>query len=265
WSHADLVAVRDIIECAFTDNRESVLYIEPNHDMWGGGGMISDLYKMTDTDIVDNGGGVEQDLGNSNYGYYSEIHLTGCRIWDNGGPSIDIYGDWAWDGINRWGLSRVRGAMVYVEGCSINSYASFILEGADDTGGSDWESVMGVRFIDNSIDIEGEELVFILGAYPDCMEMTAWAEIGHNRYFRNFIDDGLELMMYGGRNLNMDVIIYDQTFNRPLATGINLIAGTLVGSIETHQIFGEVTIDNVTIKDAGSNGINFTVTHREII
>ncbi|MCK4969261.1 MAG: hypothetical protein KAS77_01990, partial [Thermoplasmata archaeon] len=118
---------------------------------------------------------------------------------------------------------------------------------------------------DNSIDIEGEELVFILGAYPDCMEMTAWAEIGHNRYFRNFIDDGLELTMYGGRNLNMDVLIYDQRFVRPLASGINLIAGTLVASIEDHQIYGEVMIDNVTVTDAGSNGINFTVNHREII
>ncbi|NOQ53212.1 MAG: hypothetical protein GQ558_01250, partial [Thermoplasmata archaeon] len=247
------------------DNRGSALYIEPNHDMWGGGGMISDVYMITDTDIVDNGGGLEQNLGNSNYGYYSELYVTGCRIWDNDGPSIDIYGDWAWDGINRWGLSRVRGAMVYVERCSINSYASIILEGADDTGGPDWESVMGVQFTDNSIDIEGEELVFILGAYPDCVEMTAWAEIGHNRYFRNFIDDGLELMMYGGRNLNMDVLIYDQKFVRPIASGLNLIAGTLVGSIEAHQIYGKVTIDNVTVTDAGANGINFTVIHREMI
>ena len=148
WSHADLVSTRDIIECTIIENRGSALYLQPNHDMWGGGGVILDVYKVTDTDVTDNTQGVEQYLGNSNYGYYSEIYLTGVIFEDNDDYSINIDGDSAWDGFNRWGLSRVRGAMVYVEDCRFNTRAAFIMEGADDTGGSDWVSVMGVQFTD---------------------------------------------------------------------------------------------------------------------
>ena len=265
WSHADEVASRDIIDCTFNDNRGSALYIQPNHDMWGGGGMISDVYMMTDTVIVDNGGGVEENLAYDNPGYYSELHLTGCRIEDNDGYSIETYGDWAWDGINRWGLSRVRGAMVYVDDCRLNSPAYIMLEGADDSGGSDWVSIMGVQFTNNVIDVEDEEVFFILGAYPDCRMMTAWAEIGHNRFLRGFIDDGIDLMMYGGMDLNMDVLIFDQEFDRPVSSGLNLVAGTLTGSNADHQIYGKVMIDNVTVTDAGANGINFTVIHRQVV
>jgi len=265
WSHADLVATRDIIESAFVDNRGIAFITQANHDMWGGGGEISDVYMITDTDITDNTAGVEQNLGNSNYGYYSEVYLTGCLIQDNDDYAINIYGDSASDGINRWGLSRVRGAMVYVEGCTFNTPASFIMEGADDTGGSDWESVMGLQFTDNFVDIESDEIVIILGAYTNCRVLTAWAEIGHNRYLRGFADDGLDIRMYGGWDLNIDVLIRDQTFNRPLGSGINIIAGTLIRSSAAHQIYGEVVIDNVTIKGAWFNGINFTVTHREVI
>lgn len=264
WYHGDYVAKRDISECQFTDNRGPAVYIEPEHHMEGGGGTVSDVYIYADCRIVDNSRGVENNLASDNQGYYGEVHLTGTRIEDNDAEAIMVSSYWTTDGLYRWGTSRVRGMMYFVDDCRINTRVQFDLIGADDSGGP-WDAIMGLQFTHNIVDIDEETIYYNLGAYPSCSEFTAWAEIGHNRFYRPYIENGIDVTMFGGWNLNMDVTILDQDIDAPVGSGINIVAGTLASSSNPHLVEGKVMVDNVTISDAGSNGINFTVDHRNWI
>ncbi|NIP36203.1 MAG: hypothetical protein GWN18_14770, partial [Thermoplasmata archaeon] len=85
------------------------------------------------------------------------------RVWDNDGDAIAVYGPWSSDGIQRWGLSRVLGIMYFVDDCSINSPMHFELMGADDSGREDWDSIMGLQFINNIVDVDEELTQFFLG------------------------------------------------------------------------------------------------------
>ena len=113
--------------------------------------------------------------------------------------------------------------------------------------------------------VEDEDILFRLGAYRYCDDFTAWGEIGNNRFYRGYVNDGVHVEMYGGWNLEMDVTIRDLKIMEPGASGIQVTAGTLIPSNEPHQVFGTVMIDNVTVTDPGANGINFTVDHTEVI
>ena len=264
WINADLVAMHDISDSAFMDNRGSAMSIGALHDLRGGGS-ASDIYKFDTCRFLDNANGIEHNLGTNNYGYYSEVHLLDCEIWDNDQNSIFAYSYWETDGLKRWGTSRVLGVIYYVDQCRINSPMVIDLIGADDSANPAWDSIMGLQFTNNIIDIEDEPTRFCLEAYPTCDDFTAWAEIGNNRFYRPFAEDGIHLEMFGGWNLAMDVNVFDMKIEDASETGLNFIAGTLVTSPEPHKITGTVMVDNVTVQDAGSNGLNFTVFHKSII
>jgi hypothetical protein len=264
WFDSNQVTTRTVSDTTLMDNRGAGMYIMPEHDLRGGGD-VRDVYKFTDCRIVDNSEGFENYLGRDNYGYYSEVYLTGTRLEDNDGDSLIVMSDWTTDGVLRWGLSRVLGVIYYIDGCRFNTPMHLELLGADDSARSDWDAIMGLQFTDNIVDIEEEDTKFFLGAYPYCNDFTAWAEIGGNKYYRAFVENGLHLEMFGGWNLNMDVNVFDLAIDTPVGSGLNFKAGTLVASSNPHTVTGSVMIDNVTVEDAGSNGINFTITHREWI
>jgi len=264
WFHGDMVAKRDLSECLFTDNRGPAIFIEPEHHMEGGSGIVSDIYMYDDCRIIDNSAGIVNYLGNNNQGYYGEVHVIDTRVEDNDGDAIEVIGDWSTDGLFRWGLSRVRGMMYYVDGSRFNTPLTFQLMGADDSGGN-WAAIMGLQFTNNIVDIDEEITLFALGAYPNCNQMTAWAEIGNNRFYRGFPENGLDLEMFGGYRLDMDVKVFDQVFDDAVGSGLNFVAGTLASTSNPHIVGGKVMVDNVTVTDAGSNGINFTITHRSWI
>jgi hypothetical protein len=264
WVNADQVIARDVSGSLFTDNRGPAFHLEANHDLRGGGS-ASETNTLTTCRILDNSYGVAIDLGYDNFGYFGETHINDCRITDNDNEAIMVDGPWSTDGIFRWGYSRVLGYMCYVDDCQINSRVVFNMLGADDSGRSDWDAFMGLQFTNNNVDIDEEVTQFHLGAYPNCDDFSAWTDIGNNRFFRGFIDNGIHLEMFGGMNLVMDATIHDQVIDTPVGSGVNIVAGTLVSSSNPHQIGGNVMVDNVTVEDAGSNGINFTVMHREWI
>jgi hypothetical protein len=265
WFHANMDAIRMLVVSNIDDNRGPALYVAPNHDMYGGGGTISDIYMLSNVRLIDNSYGVYHELGGGNYGYYSEIHLNDCRIEGNDNEAITVFGSTSTDGIHTWGNSRVLGTMILVDSCRINSPVTLELTGADDEGGDDWEAKSGIQFTNNVIDVEDEDIIFHISAWPWSENFKAWGDIGNNRYFRGHMDNGVQVELYGGSNLDMDMTIRDQKIMEPGGSGIHIVAGTLVQSLEPHQIFGTVMVDNVTITDAGANGINFTVDHREII
>jgi hypothetical protein len=264
WFDSNQVANREVSETTIVDNRGSGLFMMPNHDLRGGGA-VQDVISITDCRIIDNSFGVDHVLGYDNFGYYSEVHLTDTRIEDNDGESITVVGSWSTDGVFRWGNSRVLGVMYYIDGCRINTPMYMDLMGADDSGREDWDAIMGLQFTNNIVDVEDEDTKFFLGAYPYSNDFTAWAEIGDNKFYRGYIENGLHLEMFGGWNLNMDVNVFDLDIDEPMGSGLNFLAGTLVPSSNPHTIGGSVMIDNVTVKDAGSNGINFTINHKEWI
>jgi hypothetical protein len=265
WFHGDFVGTRDISDTMFTDNRGSALYIQPYHDLANGGGSVYDVYMLEDCRLLDNAAGVVNNLASNNFGYYGEVHLTDTRLEDNDGNSIYVASSWSTDGVYKWGLSRVMGMMYFIDGCRINTPMNIELLGADDSGGEDWDAIMGLQFTNNIVDIEDETTTFHLGAYPGADDFTAWADIGNNKWYRGFPNNGVDLEMFGGWNLDMDATLHDMVISEPVGSGINIVAGTLVSSAEPHKVTGKVMIDNVTVSDAGSNGINFTIDQREQI
>lgn len=265
WMHGNWDANRDISGITISDNRGPALYIAPNHDLWGGDASVSDIFMVSDSRINDNSMGVMNYLGYNNFGYYGEVHLYDCRIEDNDAESIAVYGSWSTDGVYYWGNSRVLGMIYYVDGCRINTPMMWELLGADDSGHPSWDAIMGLQFTNNIVDIEEEVTAFYIGAYTWCDDFTAYADIGNNRWYRGYVESALHMEMYGGYNLNMDVRVFDWKIDNPGGAGLEFIAGTTAMTTEPHQVFGKVMLDNVSISNAFSNGINFTIENRENI
>ncbi len=261
WFYGDKVANHDISDTMFTDNRGNCLVIDPWTDVRGGGSN-SDIWMLEEVRMADNSGGIVHDLGTNNYGYYTEVHLQDVDIEDNDGDAIAVTSGSATDGLRRWGTSRVLGAIYYVDGCRIGSPMRWDMIGADDSANPAWDSIMGLQFTNNILTIDDVPIEFYLEAYPTCDDFIAWAEIGDNKYYRGFPGNGIHLEMFGGWNLDMDVNVYNVDIDKPVGAGLNFVAGTLVVTPEPHKLTGTVNVDNVTITDAGSNGINFTVFHK---
>jgi hypothetical protein len=266
WSHGNYWTMHDMIDSSIDDNRGTAgVYIEPEHDLWGGTAEVMDVWIFDNSRIIDNTRGLYHWLGSSNYGYQSEIHIDNTRIEGNDEHAILIDGPTSTDGVHTWGTSRVLSSMIYVDQSRMNSPVSFEMTGADDGGNPDWDAKFGVQFTNNVVDVEDEDIVYLLSAYPWCEDFLAWGDVGANRFFRGFAEHGIDVTMYGGWNLEMDFTFRDQKIDEPGGSGLNFLVGTLIQSIDPHSVFGTVSVENVTVSNARSNGVNFTVDQREII
>ena len=264
WVNANFWATRDVVNSTLEDNRAVGVGIEPSVDILESDATVEDIWTFMDSYIVDNTVGVQQFLGYYNPGYYCEFTLDNVRLEGSEAQAILVYGGTSSDGVREWGVSGVLGVKFMVDGCRINSPIYMDLKGASDWGRPDWSPVMGVQLTDTLIDTE-EEVYIGLGATPDSIDFLAWADIGNNRYYKKLVEDGVELDIYGGQNLELDVSIHDLKITNAPGSGIDIGTGLLWNGFEQHMITGAIKVTNVTIEKPAWNGVNLTVDNVQII
>ena len=264
WFGAGLEADRRALSSTIDENRGIGVYIEPYTDLLGTDASIVDGWGFENTTINDNPIGLYVNLGVYNPGYYFDIQLDRCRVDDSDAEAVLIDGARTSDGIREWGVSGVLGGMVRIDGTHINGPVRLGMMGASDWGMRGWSARMGIGFTNNVVDVE-EDIDYSIGAMPDCAEFTAWCDIGGNRFFRPALADGIELDVYGGRDMALDLTLRDQKFTKVPGSGIDISLGLLYNSLDLHQMTGSLTVRDVVIERAAWNGINLTVDNVQVV
>ncbi len=264
WFGANLQADRYAVDSGIDENRGLGVYIEPYTDLLGTDASILDAWRFRNTTINDNPMGIHVYLGVRNPGYFLELDLDRCRVDDSDAEAILIDGATTSDGLREWGVSGVLGAMVRIDGSHFNGPLRFDLMGASDWGNPDWEAKMGIGFTNNVVDVE-EDIDYSLGAMPESLDFSAWCDIGGNKFFRPFLEDGIELDVYGGRDMRLDLTFHDQKFARVPGSGLDFRIGLLYSSLDLHQMSGSLTLRNIVVEKAAWNGVNLTVDNVQVI
>ncbi len=264
WIDANLRADHRIVNTTIEDNRGEGVHIEPTVDVLASDAKVEDLWTFEDSFINDNRIGVYHFWGYYNPGYYSEVTLRNCKLEGAEAQAILAHGGTTSDGVREWGVAGVLGVKYLVNGCRITSPIVLELKGASDWGRSDWSAGMGIQFTDNIVDTE-ENVIFSLGATPDSIDFNAWGEIGNNKFYKKFMEDGVALDIYGGQNVAIDVTIRDLKISNAPGSGLDIRAGLLWSGFEQHMMSGAIKVFNVTVEKPAWNGVNLTVDNAQVI
>jgi hypothetical protein len=255
-------AIYQFNDSLFTENSQNGFYIRDFYNNDQERGYTQEVYNFYNCTFRFNRNGLEQYWDSYSYGVETYVNIKECILKDNDVYTLYAHGYWyGW-----YGRSYLKTANYDVRDSLIDGHVNLDISGAYDQNGVVIPKIE-VAFVNN--EYVSEQPMFIrLGAYYSMYKNPLYTTLlyENNKHILPSTTDGMHFEFYGGSKLTATVTIRDQKISRPLGNGIKMIFGTLyTSSSQRKSIAARVLMEDVEVDTPFENGIDFEVSHRNLI